>query len=550
MTPAPRLALRFLKHAFAPAAMLLAALAPDTNAQWAWSKSVGIGGTTVWGAAAMDKDGSFYFGGVSDKLGGTSPRGFVMAKYGDTVAAKWNTKLMGGSGAYSGETCIGVDSSGNSYMIDKFGTTPLKLPDATEISYFLPCYFVSKYSPDGALAWCKRLVISSFARFQVMADGTVGLQATTSGKFMLFGTDSLAVAANVYFIEIKPDGAIGRMVAGSDVTPDEFVFAQWTEPGQLFAVTTEGVPGNPISKYHRGSVNLEAKSFTEDGTPLTVDSPPNTFRWQNNGFPNSPTTSYEPKSGHLFVLMSAVNGDPKLNAADTIMRQTNSQTLEGYVVELDDQMKVVRKVRLTNPLQLAVRDSQVVVTAWVRATSDFGFVSPDTTIKITLKNANNDGLVAYVMDRDLKYRKHGLVEGRNQAVPVPNATLIGPDGGVFLSLAATSDLTFQGLPIMTRGNATGTVVSKLGIAPTASVTGRGKALGARIRLDPLGKALTIDQPGAFKYRLANLLGAPIASGDGEGHVVCDLSRVPQGMYFLILQGTGGPRIRLIRKAAP
>ncbi|GEM_PF-4959773 len=539
-----------LKSILVSAAMFLGVLASESKAQWAWAKSVGISGTTVWGASVIGDDGSFYFGGVSDKLAGNPVRGYVMAKYGDTVAAKWNTKLLGGIAAYAGETCVGVDTAGNSYMIDKFRDTPLILPDTTKISYTAPCYFVSKYLPTGTLAWCKRLVVSRFSRFQVMSDGTVGLQAIGVGKFLLFGTDSIVTVPNNYFIEIKPDGAIGRMVQESDVTPNAFVFAQWTGPGKLFAVTTEGFAGNPISKYHRGSANLDAKTFTDDGTPLTVDSPPNTFRWENTGFANSPTTSYESKSGHLFVLMSAINGDPKLNAKDTIMRQTNTQVRDGYVVELDDQMKVVRKVHLTNPLQLAVRDSQVVVTAWVRATSDFGFVSPDTTIKITLKNANNDGLVTYVMDRNLKYKTHGLVEGRNQAVPTPNTTMIGPDGGVFLSLAATSDLTFQGLPILNRGTAEGVVIAKLGIAPPASIAPGAKSLRSRIQLNPMGNTLTIDQPGAFRYRLTNLLGAPVASGSGNGYAVCDVSRLPQGMYSLTLAGNGTASHHLIRKIDP
>lgn len=539
-----------MKKAIVSAAVFLCGLASESHAQWAWAKSVGISGYTVWGAAAMTKEGEFHFGGSSDKLAGTPARGFIMAKYGDTVAAKWNTKLLGGGGAFSGGTCIGVDSSGNSYMIDKFSTTSLKLPDATEISYFLPCYFVSKYTPTGALAWAKRLVVSSFDRFQVMPDGTVGLQANVTAKYLLFGTDSTVVTPNNYFMEIKTDGAIGRMVQVTDVTPNDFVFAQWTEPGKLFAVTVEGYPGSGTALYHRGTANLDAKTFTDDGTTLKTVAPPYAFRWENNGFPNSPTTAYEPKSGHLFVLMSSVNGDTKLNDADTLLRQTNSQILDGYVVELDDQMKVVRKVRLTNPLQLAVRDSQVVVTAWVRATSDFGFVSPDTTIKITLKNANNDGLVTYVMDRNLKYKTHGLVEGRNQAVPTPNTILIGSDGGVFFSLAATSDLTFQGLPIMNRGTATGVVLAKLGIAPPASIADGAKSIRSRIRLNPIGNALTIDQPGAFRYRLANLLGAPVESGEGSGHAVCDLSRVPQGMYFLTLQGQGAASHYTIRKIDP
>src|SRR5438046_5179318 len=91
------------------------------------------------------------------------------------------------------------------------------------------------------------------------------------------------------------------------------------------------------------------------------------------------------KSGHLFVLMSAIDGNIALNLTDTIYAQTSTQIRDGYVVELDDQMKVVRKIHLTNPVQLAVRDSQVVVTAWARGTADYGFVTPDTTIKITRK---------------------------------------------------------------------------------------------------------------------------------------------------------------------
>ena len=130
-------------------AFLIGAWASEAKAQWEWAKSVGVSGTTYWGAAALGKDGDFYVGGMSDKLPGAQVRGFVMARYSDSVAAKWNTKLLGGTGANIGLTTLGVDSAGGSYMVDKWGTTPLTLPDSTQITHIQPTYFVSRYLPDG-----------------------------------------------------------------------------------------------------------------------------------------------------------------------------------------------------------------------------------------------------------------------------------------------------------------------------------------------------------------------------------------------------------------
>lgn len=536
-----------------PAALAVGLLFSGARAQWAWAKDVGISGTTVWGAAAQDKDGAFYFGGVSDKLTGTPVRGFVMAKYGDTVAA-WNTRLLGGTAAYAGETCVGVDGDGNSYMLDKFRDTPLKLPDSTEISYFLPCYFVSKFAPNGKMAWCKKLVVGGIFRFNVMSDGTVGILATNITKPFIYGSDTIPLSANGVgpnFIEIKADGTLGRLVAVGDVTELGITYAEWKEPGKVFVVAAEA-KALDNTLYHRGLIDLESKKLTDDGTPLDVKSPPNTFRWENNGFPNSPTTVLEPKSGHVFALMSAINGDSRLNDADSIYRQTNTQVRDGYLVELDDQMKVVRKIHLTNPVQVAVRDSQVVVVGIVRGTGDFGFVTPDTTIKITLKQYLQDGYVAYVMDRDFKYKKHALVEGTYQTTLTPNTTLIGPDGGVYLSMQAGGDLTLQGRPVYNRGRYLGTVLARVagqGQGQT-SLEKHARPAGERVYLSPLGNELSIDRAGAYRYQLTDVKGVRLAAGAGKGHTVVNVARIPEGIYFLATQGEGAESSRLIHKSNP
>ena len=525
-------------------------LVSGAQAQFSWAKDVGISGTTTWTAAVMDGKGGLYFGGMSEKLTGTPNRGYVMAKVDDTAKALWNTKLLGSIATFAGLTCVGVDSAGNSYMLDKFSTTPLKLPDSTEISYFLPCYFVAKFAPNGKMAWCKRLVIGGVERFQAMSDGTVGILASNTAS-IIFGNDTLpskSSGAGQVFIEIKTDGTMGRYLPASDITEAAITFSQWSEPGKVFAVTAEP-KALSTTLYHRGTLDLGAKSFKEDGTPLSVESPPNTFLWVNNGFPNSPTTVLEPKSGHLFVIMSAINGDSKLNGADTIMRQTSTEVRDGYVVELDDQMKVVHKIHLTNPLQVAARDSQIVVTALVRATNGFGFVSPDTTIKITLTRNNQDGYVLYVMDRNFKFKKHGLVEGTLQTTLTPNLTLIAADGGIYHSMQAGGDLTLQGMPIVNRGRYVGTVLMKMPNGLSSGISAPAKSPAGRIRLSPFGNELTIDRPGAFRYLLTNTLGARMTTGEGSGHAVIKMSAIPEGAYFLTLRGNGASQSLLIRKGA-
>jgi hypothetical protein len=535
-------------HALATAAIFLSLAATESHAQWAWAKPLGISGTTVWSAGAIGADGNFYFGGVSDKLTGNPVRGFVMARYSDTLAAKWNTKILGGTGAYAGETCLGVDSAGNSYLMDKFPATPLILPDSTQVPYTMPSYFVSRYQADGKLSWCKKLS-AGIQRFQVLPEGTLCIMATNIGKSYLFGNDTIPGApagSENYFIEIKPDGSIGRSVAAYDLSPHTLFYAQWTEPGKVFALGLES-PMLGVGLYHRGMFDLAAKTYTEDGTPLKVEASPNTFQWVNNGFPNSPTTVMEPKSKHVFALMTSIGSNPRLNGADTLVQQTNAQVRDGYVVELDEQMKVVRKVHLTNPLQLAVRDSQVVVTAIVRATSGFGFVSPDTTIKITLTSYNQDGYVVYVMDRDFKRKTHGLVEGTYQATLTPNIVLIGADGGVYLSLQAGENVLYQGMPIVNKGRYLGTMVSKLGVAPSSSIAPAGKAGSARMWLNADRGELILDRPGAYSYRLTNLQGERMASGSASGRSVCDVSRMPQGMYFLTLREQGAVSSQVVWK---
>lgn len=142
-------------------------------------------------------------------------------------------------------------------------------------------------------------------------------------------------------------GGIGRSFGTSDATAFTMVYYQWTEPRKVFGIGAE-VAGPGLNNYHRGMFALDAKTFTEDWTPLKAVGAAYAFRWEDNGFPNSPTTVLEPASGHVFALMSGVGSNVVLSATNTLIQQTNTKVKDGYVVELDAQMKVVRKVRLTN----------------------------------------------------------------------------------------------------------------------------------------------------------------------------------------------------------
>ena len=218
--------------------------------------------------------------------------------------------------------------------------------------------------------------------------------------------------------------------------------------------------------------------------------------------------------------------------------------MEGYVVELDENMKVVRKILFTNPLQLAVHDSIVVVTAIVRATNGFGFQSPDTTIKITKTSNNQDGYVVYVMDREFHYKRHGLVEGQIQKLFNPYATLISKSGEVFISLSADGDLYFQGMPPFTAHS--GTVLAKLN-GPAIAAVGQHSDYTSGIFPNPASNTITIAQPGDFTFYLTNVLGNKIGSGSATDRTAYDISELSSGTYFVVIETAGSREIRAIKK---
>ncbi|MEP7233942.1 MAG: T9SS type A sorting domain-containing protein [Ignavibacteriota bacterium] len=512
-----------------------------SNAQWDWEKGVGISGSTDWSAVSQGSDGKFYFSGVSDKLAGSPSKGFVMGRYNDTLKALTTTKLLGGSTIYR-ETANGVDALGNSYMMDRVtGGQKLKNPDGSEFSYFLNYYFVAKYLPDGSMAWSKKITVNGYSKFQVMPDGTVGILATTLTNYFYFGDDSIPAAGST-FIEITPDGKVGRAVGAGDAVPSA-AFVEWKSPGKVFVVNVSGSTSGPWL-YQRGTYDLDAAVFTAEGTPLSVTGSPNTFFWYNNGFPNSPTTVLEPVSGHLFALMNSTGGNSYLNLTDTIYAKVNTQTNDGYLVELDDQMKVVRKIHLTNPQQIAVRDGQVAVTAIVRATGGFGFQTPEMTIKITKTNNNQDGYVVYVMDRQFHYLRHGLVESELQRAFGPNATLIDAAGNIYVSFFQAGGLFFQGQP--TTIFSSGTLLAKLGGTPAAV---REESPLAQISLypNPTHNEIAIELPGSFGYQIFDLLGNSLRSGSASERAVCNLSLAAEGTYFVVIDSKGQRISRIIKK---
>lgn len=513
-----------------------------SHAQWAWVKAVGVSGSTNWTAVSTDERGNIYISGFSDKLGSLPSRALVTAKYNDTGAAQWNTKMLTNSLA-SGEEANGVDAAGNSYMMGKVtGGQILKRPDGTEFSYFLNYYFVAKYNADGSMAWSKPFTVPGYSRFQVMADGTIGIRASNVKDSYIFGEDTITATFQFsdYYIEITTDGRIGRSVRQANISGLTPNFVQWKEPGKLFIINASA------NQYQRGNLDLDANTFTPDGIPMTVRTGlGGTFSWNNNGFPNSPTTVYDPSSGHVFALMSSLIADSYLNDSDTIRFQTNNQAKEGYVVELDENMRIVRKIQMTNLLHLAVRDSLVVVSAIVRGTNDFGFITPDTTIT-TVSLEPQDGYVLYVMDRDFRYVRHGLVESQIQKTVMPRSTFIGPGGQVYALLYANGDLYFQGMPPFQFHS--GTVLAKLDGPPQLAVTEEQTDIKLAVYPNPASREFIIEMPGEFHYVITDLLGNRLESGNGTDKTLCNLSHAAAGQYFIMIETKESKIVRMVKKS--
>ncbi|MEI8135572.1 MAG: T9SS type A sorting domain-containing protein [bacterium] len=504
-------------------------VASNSFGQWSWSKVVGVSGSTDWGAVTMDDQGNFLFAGTSDKLAGSPSHGFVMAKYSDTLKALWNTKLLGGSAVSGGLTSVGVDAGGNSYMIDK-SDYALTAPDATKLTYFLPFYFISKFLPNGSMAWSKILVMGEYKRFQVMPDGTICIYATGLGNSSVLGSDSIKVYGNV-FLEINTDGTLSRAVSADQLglTP---LYWQWQEKGKVFVIDFTGPTYGPWY-YHKTTVDLSTKAVVHSDS-LKVTGKPNTFAWNTGGVDANLLTTVEPTSGHIYAIMGATTSDIVLNDKDTLHKMVNTQTGDGYVVELDETMKVVHMIHVTNPVQLVVRGAQVVLTAIVRGTADFGFVSPDTTIRITRKSYLQDGTVVYVMDRSLHYQRHGLVEAEYQKPCVPNLTFIAPSGDIYLSLNTSGTLFFQGMAVAPGGS--GTVLAKLG-GPTNAVHNN-SLIGATYSVfpNPASSTLSVQIDGdctISNYEILDVLGKVQERGIVSGnHFSIDVRDLSEGTYFL------------------
>jgi hypothetical protein len=367
-----------------------------SEAQWAWAKSVGISGFTDFQAMSVSEDGSIYVSGFSDKLAGTPPRAFTTAKYSDSGTPSWSTALLTPTPS-PGVPAVATDAEGNVYTLETVGGVSndyVQLPDKSKQEYFLNFCVVSKYFANGALAWCKRLTFKDYSYFGVLPNGTVCIHADNILlKSFIFGEDTIKGQGVGAFIEIGTDGNLIRAQNDQDLTPERpgITFMQWKEPGKIFIVGSLSIYARI---YRRGIIDLDAKTVTYEGDSLIVSGSSSAiFFWNNTGVPTYTTTVLDPKTNHLFAIMSSGVYDSYLNDKDTLYHITNNQTMEGYVVELDENMRVVRKIQVTSPQILAVRDSQIVVIGIARAAGDYGFNTPDTTIKITRKSYNQDGFV-------------------------------------------------------------------------------------------------------------------------------------------------------------
>ncbi|HET9135356.1 MAG TPA: T9SS type A sorting domain-containing protein [Candidatus Kapabacteria bacterium] len=530
---------------------LLITFISTSDAQWAWVRSVGISGFNDWQAMSVSEDGSIYVSGFSDKLGGTPPRAFVTAKYSDSGISSWSTALLTPTPS-PGVPAVASDAQGNVYTLETVGGVSndyVQLPDKSKQEYFLDFCVVSKYFSNGTLAWCKRLTFKDYSYFGVLPNGTVCIHADNILlKSFIFGEDTIKGQGVSAFIEIGTDGNLIRAQNDQDLTPQRpgITFMQWKEPGKIFIVGSLSIYAHI---YRRGIIDLDAKTITYEGDSLVVGGPASAiFFWNNSGIPTYTTTVLDPLTNHLFAIMSSASYDSYLNDKDTLFHITNNQTMEGYVVELDENMRVVRKIQVTSPQILAVRDSQIVVVGMARAAGDYGFNTPDTTIKITRKSYNQDGFVVYEMDRNFKYRRHGLVEHGYQNFMELNATAIRADGSVVTSFSTSGDVYFEGMaPFHTFGS-TGTTIAALGPThPVAAVGTEAVKETASIYPNPASNAITIIQPGAFTFHLTDIVGKTISSRSATDKITYDLPQVSSGSYFIVIETATSREIRAIKK---
>lgn len=168
----------------------------NTSGTIQWQRRLYTGNGDAGYAIATDSSGNVYVCGMDNTSGSGS---FIIAKYDTSGTIQWQRKLAGGSSDYEVANGIGVDGSGNVYVVG-YG------PDGTSGSNV---FLLAKYNSSGTLQW---------QRWHG-ATGTAigyGIAVDSSGNSYICGYSSASGYTSLEIAKYNTSGSIQSARALSD----------------------------------------------------------------------------------------------------------------------------------------------------------------------------------------------------------------------------------------------------------------------------------------------------------------------------------------------
>jgi hypothetical protein len=518
----------------------LAFLPRPVSAQWAWAKKISISTESHWRGFAMDSSGNFYFSGISDKMAQPNPRAFVVVKYNSDTTAGWDGRLYGPA-TITDHSDVGVDAAGNVYAIGTFKGTVTR-PDSTKLVSVGDGCLVVKYDSKGKHQWSKVLALADYTSFKVHSNGTLGVHVPNfmAANNVAWGDTTFNLPAGDGYLEIGAEGNLLTVTGLTALSPSPIRWLESPAPGKLRVVNgLKGLYPGEANYLKVAEIDLASKAITSKPDSAKITS-------TISGNPDLEQFQYEEKTGHLFLMAYTRTGSMKVNDKDSLTPWLNNLSHVYHLLEFNEKMELVNRFMHTNPVLYAVRDSQIVVQAVVHRNA--GFFSDHGTIAA---KGPADGHMTYVMDRNLKFRKRGMVEapssGSTDITPV--GVVIDAQGGIFLGMKAGYTVNYQrandvltfAAPLAT--SAAIFVVSKMGDSAAVGIADRGRAFAARsarMHVDPFASLVRIERKGRFSYDLTDLSGKSLIKGKGIDAVECDVSRFASGSYLVRIDAGGQP----------
>jgi hypothetical protein len=510
--------------------------------EWQWAKQLRISQKTDWDASTVDDQGNFYFVGTSEKFTGNTPaRAIVISKWSSDTTLLWSKNLVGGK--TTTDSYVQVDASGNVYFAALFSGVLTRTDGSTmEHPLALQAYVIGKFDKDGNELWTKKLTLADIFSFDILSNGSIGLFGynDNGSKEFSFGDSTVSsfTFAN-HFLEISPDGGVRQSVTGHQLfsgAAGSFFHTHWSEPGKIRAMFSGGGFSSVPIIY--AEIDLAAPTITGLDTLLLTASNGGTA---GIAFGQS---IYDPSSGHIFAIVKAGENGSVLNERDTLLPPVNNVNKEGYIIELDEQMNLLHKLRVTNPELLAMRDTQIVLTALLH--TNFGFVSDEISIPWQQPTM---GHVVYVMNPDFKHTRHATMRPKTTG-STPENVMIDANGGVYLHIESNYDMYFDQRVFFAplSSDASIIVLGKVGGSPVSSVRPNDVQTTSLAYPNPASGFIHFTAAPNSTYEFVDMLGRRVIAGvanSADASSTIDVSMLPVGTYILRVSNDGESDLQMI-----